>query len=398
MSEPSSPTEPPKTLGTIDPTESGEPLERPESPASSETSGSSEAGSAGPSEGEPAEADGADEPFTEPSPEVALVWYGGLLREISPIDMTTWDYDTDLEGLTKKAAYTFPVRPHETEFLDEMRARLEAMPIETVLADAEAGDMWMQVELAMRLICGCTIATDCDRAEEMLKAICRQDNDDPQIRHVRAAAERLDAWYDSFQYYSATGLLDALYCAARRCSRALWIETVLPKSKPSLIPTPLCPIDLRVADSTYRHVDAGDFNGRDLDPAKDEKMEKIRLAWLDHTVKRYVFLRYGPKAKICAHGPCESRGTEEKPLFRCEGNCPEQWKPLYCSKECQDKEARHHKTFCTETVLSTMPEKALIRSLYSVAQVTGRTVIYRPTYVDNKIDRDVWMYIAARVL
>ena len=191
--------------------------------------------------------------------------------------------------------------------------------------------------MAHRLICGLTIKTDHNKAEEVLKAICRIDNDNPENRHIRASAERLDAWLDSLNFYADYGDLDALFCAGKRCSRALWIETVLPNSKPTMMPHHVAPVDLRAAASLYRHVEQGDYEGRKMNPATDNNFEKIKLAWVDYIVKRFVFLRYGPRAKICARALCDSRGTDERPLFRCKGKCPEQWKPLYCSEECQEK-------------------------------------------------------------
>ncbi|VDB84528.1 unnamed protein product [Peniophora sp. CBMAI 1063] len=398
MSSESSPPSPSKDFDIKVPLEALDTTEPPESPESSISDSDDLSRSAE----DTAEAPAPEDPkvASPTSYEQAIVWYAGLLREISPFDEATWDYDVDLDELTKSDRYALPIEVGD-EVYEEMKERVEMLPIEQVEKEAAEGDMWMQVELAVRLVCGLTIESDSARAEKILKAICKLDNDAPSTIHTRAAAERFDAWLDSFMFYSATRDTDepcyeALYCAGRRCARALWVETVPPKSKPSLIPSPIAPIDLRVADALYRHVEQGDFEGKKLDPTADEKFEKLRLAWLDYTVRRYVLLRYGPRAKICAHGPCGSRGTEEQPLFRCEGKCLPGWKPLYCSKECQEKEARQHRKFCNDTVLSRMPEKTLIRSLYSTSQM--RRHVGKPLEVEHKIERTIWVGLARRAL
>ena len=79
------------------------------------------------------------------------MWYAGLLREISPIDEATWDYEIDLEAITKEHRYSLPVSIG-SDLFHEMEARVEALPIEKVQEEADEGDMWMQIELAIR--CG----------------------------------------------------------------------------------------------------------------------------------------------------------------------------------------------------------------------------------------------------
>ena len=79
------------------------------------------------------------------------MWYAGLLREISPIDEATWDYEIDLEAITKEHRYSLPVSIG-SDLFHEMVSRVEALPIEKVQEEADEGDMWMQIELAIR--CG----------------------------------------------------------------------------------------------------------------------------------------------------------------------------------------------------------------------------------------------------
>lgn len=85
---------------------------------------------------------------SEPTEQV-LRWYAGLLLEISPIDEATWDYDKDLRQLTEDEAYT--LSPTDG-MIQEMKLRLAALPLETVQADADAGDPWMRIELSLRYV------------------------------------------------------------------------------------------------------------------------------------------------------------------------------------------------------------------------------------------------------
>lgn len=59
--------------------------------------------------------------------------------------------------------------------------------------------------------------------------------------------------------------------------------------------------------------------------------------------------RMNPNAYRCAKDGCPVRATSHMGLKRCSGPCPEEYKPSYCSKECQRIVSRRtHSPFHTQ--------------------------------------------------
>lgn len=59
--------------------------------------------------------------------------------------------------------------------------------------------------------------------------------------------------------------------------------------------------------------------------------------------------RMKPNAYRCAKDGCPVRATSQMGLKRCSGPCPEEYKPSYCSKECQRIVSRRtHSPFHTQ--------------------------------------------------
>lgn len=53
--------------------------------------------------------------------------------------------------------------------------------------------------------------------------------------------------------------------------------------------------------------------------------------------KREAKERRKPNAYQCANDGCPVRAASQMGLKQCAGPCPEEYKPSYCSKECQRK-------------------------------------------------------------
>ncbi|KIP09787.1 hypothetical protein PHLGIDRAFT_22738 [Phlebiopsis gigantea 11061_1 CR5-6] len=85
-----------------------------------------------------------------------------------------------------------------------------------------------------------------------------------------------------------------------------------------------------------------------------ERFEKLEDLWRAHDERKAEMasaeesrekkVQANPYHYICAG--CGLEGTHRSGLQRCGGKCSKQWKPAYCSRDCQRLDWKRHKPFC----------------------------------------------------
>ncbi|KZT63414.1 hypothetical protein DAEQUDRAFT_133399 [Daedalea quercina L-15889] len=90
-----------------------------------------------------------------------------------------------------------------------------------------------------------------------------------------------------------------------------------------------------------------------------ERRRCIVMKWAEE--QRDAKKRRKPNAYRCAREGCPVQATSQAALKRCGGPCPEEYKPYYCSKECQlqdrtiHKTGKAHLTSSMQTIMATRP-------------------------------------------
>ncbi|KAJ7729106.1 hypothetical protein DFH07DRAFT_756952, partial [Mycena maculata] len=96
--------------------------------------------------------------------------------------------------------------------------------------------------------------------------------------------------------------------------------------------------------------------------------------------KRLAKIAKAPNAYRCATEGCDIEATNKRTLLRCSGKCPGEYKPSYCSKECQKRDWPVHKQICKPG------SKATIGPADSDSTI--QVNINDPSVLDNEIRPD----------
>ncbi|KAJ7511774.1 hypothetical protein B0H11DRAFT_1952873 [Mycena galericulata] len=227
-------------------------------------------------------------------------------------------------------------------------AYLVANPGSRVAPDAAEGDGEARLEVAIRRLSGCGgFLQDVNRALSALDTIIDPDHEDPSVDVSDALVAKafsckafafIEKYEAAVKNRNVRLANDHLYAAAIHADAAV--------SRGLVTPTALGVVSLLTRSAEqYKHDVRNSPRYRifvSLWRAMDRRDEEMAA----EDRKRAAKIAKAPNAYKCAAGGCGVEGTSKKALLRCSGKCPAEYKPSYCSKECQKTDWPVHKQIC----------------------------------------------------
>ncbi|KAF7353363.1 MYND-type domain-containing protein [Mycena sanguinolenta] len=221
-------------------------------------------------------------------------------------------------------------------------------PGTSLVSGAANGDGEKRLEIAIRRLSGCAgFSRDIEVALSHLDTIINPNNEDPAINvsaellvkavscaafgHLalyEAAARTDDIQLANDHLYAAAIYADAAVSRGLISSTSLWVPSVLSSSAEHYN------VDIRNSPR-YRVFKNlwGAWDKLDEELAAEERKRSIKVA-------------KAPNAYARAADGCGVQGTSKTALLRCGGQCPPEYKPSYCSKQCQTRAWPAHKRIC----------------------------------------------------